>query len=84
MDGNSVAGAFSVFFWLLICVGGLFALVSSAFWIWMLVDCAVHEPSTGNEKVIWLLIILFTHFVGALLYLLIERPKHRAPGQPLL
>ena len=47
-----------------ICVG----LGCLAFWIWMLVDCATKEPDTGNTKVCWLMIILFAHIIGALIY----------------
>jgi len=44
-------------------------------WIWMIVDCATKEPSEGNEKLIWILIIVLTHWIGALIYLLVRRPK---------
>ena len=44
-------------------------------WIWMIVDCASKEPSEGNGKVVWTLIIVLTHWVGALIYLLARRPK---------
>ena len=44
-------------------------------WIWMIVDCATKEPSEGNDKLIWILIIVLTHWIGALIYLLVRRPK---------
>jgi len=45
-------------------------------WIWMLVDCATKEPGDrGNEKIVWILIIVFTHWIGALIYLLARRPQ---------
>ncbi len=44
-------------------------------WIWMLIDCATREHSEGNEKLIWILIIIFTHWIGALIYLLVRRPE---------
>lgn len=50
-------------------------LASMAFWIWMLIDCATKEPDTGNTKAIWILIIVFTHWIGALIYLLVRRPE---------
>ena len=67
-------------------VGGLFCfpvcgavgLLFSVFWIWMLVDCLVNESSQGNEKVIWAIVIVLTHFVGAALYFLIRRPTRKA------
>lgn len=48
------------------------ALAVFAFWLWMLVDCLAHEPP-GMEKIVWILVILFTHVVGAVLYLVIRR-----------
>ena len=54
---------------LVVGVGG------TIFWIWMIVDCATQEKSEGNEALIWMLIIVLTHCIGALIYLLVRRPK---------
>ncbi len=56
----------------------LIGVLGSVFWIWMRVDCLVNEPSQGNEKIIWAIVILLTHVLGALLYLLIRRPQRKA------
>ena len=56
---------------------GLLVLALMAFWIWMLVDCATKEPSAGNEKIIWILVIIFTHWLGALIYFLVRRPQRK-------
>ena len=53
----------------------LVALLATAFWIWMLVDCATKEPSGTNDKVVWILVIVLTHLLGAILYFLIRRPQ---------
>ena len=53
---------------LLISIGG------TVFWVWMIVDCATKEPSEGNDKIVWILIIVFTHVIGTLIYLLVRRP----------
>jgi hypothetical protein len=58
-----------VLVFLLIGIGG------TVLWVWMLVDCATKEPSEGNDKIVWILVIVFTHFIGALIYLLARRPK---------
>lgn len=47
------------------------------FWVWMLVDCATKEPSQGNDKIVWILIIVFTHWIGALIYFLVRRPQRK-------
>ena len=53
----------------------LLLLGSLAFWIWMLIDCATKEPDEGTDKIVWILVIIFTHLLGALIYLLVRRPK---------
>jgi len=52
-------------------------MLAIVFWIWMLVDCATKEPSQGNDKVIWVLVIIFTHWIGALIYFLVRRPERK-------
>ena len=54
------------------------ALLCMAFWVWMLVDCAVNEPSEGNDKLVWIAVILFTHLLGALIYFFARRPQRKA------
>jgi hypothetical protein len=51
------------------------AILSTIFWILTLVDCAVNEPSEGNDKIIWILVIIFTHALGALIYRFARRPE---------
>ncbi|MBT3378129.1 MAG: hypothetical protein HN742_33635 [Lentisphaerae bacterium] len=53
---------------LLLVVGG------GVLWVWMLIDCAVNEPSEGNDKIVWVLIIVLTGPPGALVYLFVRRP----------
>ncbi|AEH61296.1 hypothetical protein Mzhil_1456 [Methanosalsum zhilinae DSM 4017] len=55
----------------------LLFLALTVFWLWMLVDCATKETNEGNERLIWIIIIVFTHFIGALLYYFIRRPKRK-------
>ena len=61
------------FLFFLVC--GLLALAATAFWIWMLVDCITNEPSEGNDKLIWALVILFAHGLGAIIYFMVRRPN---------
>ncbi len=44
------------------------------FWIWMIVDCAIKEPG-GIDKTFWILWLVMSHVIGALMYLLVRRPK---------
>lgn len=46
-----------------------------AFWVWMIIECATKEPSEGNDKLIWILVILLLNWLGALIYYFARRPK---------
>jgi Phospholipase_D-nuclease N-terminal len=62
---------FSMFF-----LGGQgIAVIAVIFWLWVLVDCLTKEPSTGNDKVAWVLFILMVPVVGALVYYFVRRPE---------
>ncbi len=61
---------------LLLPLAGL-TLLATGFWVWMLVGCATKESSAGNDKLIWVLVILFTHLLGALIYLFVRRPQRK-------
>ncbi|TMC21913.1 MAG: PLDc_N domain-containing protein [Chloroflexi bacterium] len=51
------------------------ASLATIFWIWVLIDCLVKEPSDGNDKVAWTLFILFAPLIGALVYYFVRRPE---------
>jgi prolipoprotein diacylglyceryltransferase len=53
-------------------------LLGCAFWIWMIVDCATKEPNDGNDKLVWIVIIVFTQIIGALIYYFVRRPQRIA------
>lgn len=61
---------FLIIFTLLIIVN----ILGFVFWVWTIIDCATNEPSEGNDKIIWILIIIFTNWLGALIYFLVRRP----------
>jgi hypothetical protein len=62
---------FGIFVFLAFAVGFLF-------WLWMLIDCATKESDQGNDKLVWVVIIVFTNIVGAVLYWLVRRPRRYA------
>jgi hypothetical protein len=53
----------------------LFVILTSVFWIWMLIDCLQNPRLPSTEKLIWVLVIFFMHFVGALIYFFIGRQQ---------
>jgi hypothetical protein len=69
---------FDIFFgfsFLIFFLLSVIAIAGTLFWLWMLIDCATKEPSEGNDKLIWVIIIVFTNLLGALIYFFIRRPK---------
>ena len=52
-------------------------LLVFVFWIWMLVDAILNKGLSDVEKILWVLVVFFLHFVGALIYFLFGRPKGR-------
>ena len=58
--------------------GGVFLVIlalvilTSIFWLWMLVDALTNEPTT-EQKLLWFLVIFCLHFVGALIYFFVRR-----------
>ena len=53
----------------------ILSLAVTIFWLWMLTDCASNEPSEGNDKLTWILIILFVPFFGSVVYYFVRRPQ---------
>ena len=56
----------------------ILAAVALILWIWALVDAIQNPGLTGNERIIWVLVILLTNWLGAVLYLLIGRKRKAA------
>jgi len=56
-------------------------LAGTIFWIRMIIECATKEPSLGNDKLIWILIIIFTYWIGALIYYFVRRPQRIAQSR---
>jgi hypothetical protein len=63
---------FVFLFWLGAIAIGLLLMI---FWVWMIVEVATKEPSQGNDKIVWLLVVIFIHWIGALIYFLARRPE---------
>lgn len=61
-------GLFSLFFFVII------ALVF-VFWIWMLIDALMRKKF--EDKLIWILVIIFLHVIGALLYYFLVYKKQK-------
>lgn len=61
--------------WLIIMVAGVLA---TAFWLWMLVDCALRKFKTDTDKIVWILLLVFLHFLGATIYYFVIKRKSQS------
>ena len=52
----------------------------TVFWIVELVDAARREFSEPNLKVVWLLVIFFAHFLGAVIYYFVGKKQGVLPN----
>jgi hypothetical protein len=55
--------------------GVILALAAIVFWVLMLIDCLQNPRLTGTERLVWVLVLIFLHLLGALLYLVIGRAR---------
>jgi hypothetical protein len=67
-DAGILAGGLCV-----IIAIGLIGLVS--IWIWALIDAIKNPALDSNMRLIWILVLVFTGVLGAIVYLLIGRSK---------
>ena len=58
------------------------ALALFAFWIWMLVSAVQNKGLSEGEKIAWVLILVFVHWLGAILYFFVGHPKRKTPLAP--
>jgi hypothetical protein len=59
----------------------LLAVAAVVIWVWALVDAITNPALDGTMRLIWILVIIFTQIIGAIIYLLIARSTiRRAPG----
>lgn len=54
-------------------------LAATLFNWWMIIDCVINQK---KDKLVWMLILIFLHFIGALIYLFMVKLP-RFDGKPL-
>ena len=62
---------------LIVLVMMIVPLLASIFWIWMLIDCMQRPFKDKTDKVVWILVLIFTHIIGALIYFFVIKRKSR-------
>ena len=71
-----IAGIIGIF---MLMVLGIISVMAFAFWIWMIIDAIQNKGLTDSEKIAWVLVVIFLHCLGALLYFFIGHPKRSMP-----
>jgi len=65
-------------FVLLVLFGGFY----TAFWIWMIADCALNERPDCHLRLLWLLVILFVPFGSVIYYFVRKRSRGEVESVP--
>ena len=72
MEADTGAAIFFLIFWCGFVLIGIFSFV---IWVWMLIDCLSNEPACENDKLLWVIVMLFAGILGSILYYFIRRPE---------
>ena len=54
---------------------GLLGILAFIFWIWMLIDAIQNPRLSGNERIVWVLVIIFVPFLGPIIYFFAGRGR---------
>ena len=74
MVGEGLIAAIGLGTFFITFVVGIFFFV---FWILMLVDVIQRKFKKDNDKIIWILIIVFTNWVGAIIYYFVVKKPNK-------
>jgi hypothetical protein len=61
-DGSGFLGV------LMVLLAAFIALALLVFWIRMLIDAIKNPELSSTERIVWVLVILFLHLLGAIIY----------------
>jgi hypothetical protein len=76
--GAAAVGGFVWAYVMLFCLMMAASVALVVFWVWMLVEVLQRETDENNQRLLWTLVIVFTHSIGALIYLLVRRRERVA------
>jgi hypothetical protein len=74
MVGEGLIAAIGLGTFFITFVVGIFFFV---FWILMLVDVIQRKFKKDSDKIIWILIIVFTNWVGAIIYYFVVKKPNK-------
>ena len=62
---------------LLPVLGVVFLLWLFVFWIRMIIQCSSDQSIKSDERVLWILLLIFINLPGAIIYYLVRRPRKK-------
>lgn len=75
-DGGAVAGLFILGIW---CFIGILSLVVTVIWVLSIIDIVKRENwKSENDKIIWLLLVIFVNFVSLYYYFIYRKSLDKA------
>ncbi|MBI2101183.1 PLDc_N domain-containing protein [Candidatus Woesearchaeota archaeon] len=51
------------------------------FWLWMLVDCLKRDFKRDTDKIVWILVLIFLHLLGAIVYYFVVKVAGKSPAK---
>ena len=75
MFGAGVGLGTMLFLGFLMLLLAALAIAGFIFWIAMLIDCIKRDDLSDGAKVAWVIVIIFVHAIGALIYYLAVKRK---------
>lgn len=59
-------------------IGTVVLILLGLFWLWMLIDALMRQRF--QEKLVWVLVLIFLNILGAILYYFIEYRRYMGPA----
>jgi hypothetical protein len=69
----AIGAGMLIFFWVL-------GIAGFVLFLWALIDVIRRQFQNPNDKILWIVLIIFIGWIGPLLYLIIGRKKGTIPG----
>jgi|SRR3989344_3680395 len=63
---------------LMIPIAAVMFALFFVFWIIMIVDVATRKFKEGNDKIVWILVVILASWIGALIYYFVVYMKHKS------
>jgi len=74
------AGDFFVGFGILWVFMAILGIAAFVVWVWALIDAIQNPALDSTMRIVWVLVIVFTQIIGAILYLAVGRSRRTPSG----